>query len=149
MASGTYASMLSWSSQATNVLSQITDTLDAVQQASVGVANATQRRQIQFDLINSSLNGDALTTLLQYDELYLYPVTGYATSQYIKVASDSLTSVNTSKTFVLIFWLVFTVFFYLFFFSPLVFKLHAEHRRTTGMVRIDCLSCAPLLVVYS
>ena len=60
---------------------------------------------------------------------------------HLQAASDSLAAVTNSKMFVLIVWLVFTCFFYLFFFSPLVFKLHAEHRRTTSMVRFEDKCC--------
>jgi hypothetical protein len=136
MASGTYAAMLSWTSQARHILTSIQSTHAAVQ--SLQSSNATLLKQMQFNLINATLNGRAMQTLLAYDMLYLYPVTGFETAQYIQVASASLTNVSSSKTLVLILWIAFTVLFYMLFFSPLVLKLHTEQRRTTSMVLSQC-----------
>ena len=116
------------------MLSKIQKTVIAASALSSTISNATLLQAAQLKLINATLNGADMELLIEYDMSYLYPVTNYETSQFVQVASDSLTSVNTAKMFVLIFWLVFTVCFYLFYFSPLVYNLHVEHRRTTGML---------------
>jgi hypothetical protein len=134
MASGTYASLLSWSTRAANLLSSIQDTLVESAALAHTITNRTLLKEAQLKLLNATLNGEEMTILIKYDTLYLYPVTKYETMQFVEVASNSLTSVNTAKVFVLISWLVFTVLFYLFFFSPLVYNLHVEHRRTTSML---------------
>jgi hypothetical protein len=134
LASGTYASLLSWSARAASLLSKIQKTVISATALSSSITNATLLQAAQLNMINATLNGPDMTLLMKHDLLYLYPITKFETTQFVQVASDSLTNVNTAKMFVLIFWLVFTVCFYLFYFSPLVYNLHVEHRRTTGML---------------
>ena len=43
-------------------------------------------------------------------------------------------NIATVKTLVLVLWVFFVAGFQLFFFNPLVHKLHEENRRTTSML---------------
>jgi hypothetical protein len=138
MTAGLYAAMLDWSQQAT-LCEHLIVTAQANADAAVASivssgGNVTMQKAAAFAIINATLNGPELTQLLNYDYNYISPATNVATLQYPSAVTAMFADVSVAKTLVLIIWLFFVAGFQLFFFSPLVFKLHEEQRRTTSML---------------
>jgi hypothetical protein len=143
MTTGLYAAVLDWSEQATLCKQMIVDAQARVDAAVADIAatnggNASvvfaAQKAAAFAIINATLNSAELTQLLNYDYNYISPATDVATLQYPAAVTEMFASIAMPKTLVLVLWLLFVSAFQLFFFTPLIYKLHDEHRRTTSML---------------
>jgi hypothetical protein len=110
----------------------------AVAIAAAGGLNATAlkaaQQSAQFAILNATLNSFEVRQILAFDYDSLAPATTVATLQYANAPTAMFASVEAAKTLVLVLWVLFVIAIQLFFFGPLVYQLHDEHRRTTSMV---------------
>jgi hypothetical protein len=143
MTNGLYAAYLDWHEKAALTLQMVANAVKASSDAAVAIAaagglNATAlkaaQQVAQFAILNATLNSFEVTQILAFDYDYLAPATTVATLQYANAPTAMFASVEAAKTLVLVLWVVFTLALHFFFFGPLVYKLHDEHRRTTSMV---------------
>ena len=154
---GIYAAYLDWADKANIALKLVDNAVrasatTAAAIAAVGGLNATAlkaaQQVAQFAIINATLNSHQLTQVLALEYDYLEPATTVATLLYANAPTAIFSSIATAKTLVLVLWVLLVIAIQLFFFGPLVYQLHDEHRRTTSMVRV-LFNVAGLHVVSS